>query len=130
MHNKIIKALSLGLLSTSVLFSSVAFAEKKKAEPKAENIDVTQQQVTKEELATIYVFSEMCQPLVKQDAAYKAGYARLLKEYLPNEKDPQAALKSLVKQSSFKKVLEQARQDAKNAGDKENLEICQDMKNY
>jgi hypothetical protein len=130
MNNKLVKTLSFAVLSTSLAFSATAFAEKKNATKSAENIDVTQQQVTKEELSTIFVLSEICPSLVKTDDAYKKGYDNLLKDYLPNEKNPQNALKSLVKQADFKSPLAQARQDAKKASKKENTEICEDVKNY
>ena len=131
MNNKLSKTLSLVLLSSSLVVSSWGFAAKEKASKNSgENIEVTQQQVTKEELAAIHVLSEICPSLIKVDDAFKTGYSNLLKDYLPNEKDPQAALKSVVKQKDFKAILEQARKDAKQAGKKENTEICEDVKKY
>lgn len=135
MQNKLMKLLSLGLVTASFVCAPAAFA--KKAEQKVEhkevpqeNIDVTQQTVSKDELAAIYVLSEICPSLIKQDDKYDAGYKRLLKEYMPNEKKPESSLKSLVKQSSFKQALTQARLDAKAAGDKGNTAVCEDVKNY
>ena len=122
--------LSVGLISASFAFVPTAFAEKTKATDIKENIDVTQQSVTKDELAAIYVLSEVCPALVKQDDQFNAGYSKLLKDYLPNEKTPETALKSLVKQSSFKDALKQARHDAKTAGDKGNKQVCEDVKDY
>lgn len=131
MQKKLNTLLTFGLLSLSVAFSATTFAAKnKEAKPADENIDVTQQNVTKDELAAIYVLSEVCPALVKQDKAFNAGYDRLLKEYLPNEKKPETALKSMVKQSSFKQALNQAREDAQKAGDAGNEAVCQDVKDY
>ncbi|WP_338558849.1 MCR_0457 family protein [Acinetobacter sp. KS-LM10] len=129
MQNKLTAMLAAGILSTSFAMSSTAFAEQNKADIK-ENIEVTQQNVTKDELAAIYVLSEVCPPLVPQDDKFKAGYNSLLKDYLPNEKSPDAALKSLVKQSAFKTALEQARLDAKTAGEQGNKKVCNDVKDY
>jgi spore coat protein CotF len=130
-QNKLLKLCSLALLSGSLAFTSTAFA--KKAEQKEvpqENIDVTNQQVTKDELAAIYVLTDICPSLIKQDKQFDAGLQRLLKDYLPTEKNPEKSLKSLVKQSSFKQALDQAQQDAKKAGNKANTEVCEDIKNY
>lgn len=130
-QNKILKLCSLALLSSTLAFVPTAFA--KKAEQKEvpqENIDVTNQQVTKDELAAIYVLSEVCPSLIKQDKKFDAGYTRLLKDYMPKEKNPESTLNALVKQTSFKQALDQARQDAKTAGDKGNSEVCEDVKDY
>lgn len=122
--------LSAGLVSASLAFTPTAFAEKANNNDIKENIEVTQQSVTKDELAAIYVLSEVCPPLVKQDDQFKKGYNNLLKDYLPQEKTPDVALKKLVKESSFKGALKQARADAKTAGDKGNLKVCSDVKDY
>ena len=129
MHNKIVKFFSFGLLSASLAFSATAFAEKK-TEPSAENIDVTQTTITKDELAAIYVLSEICPSLIQTDAKFDAGYARLLKDYLPQEKSPITAIKTTVQQPSFKDALTQARADVKSAGDKVNTQVCNDVKDY
>lgn len=130
MQNKLMGFLSVGLLSASFAFIPTAFAEKTKATDIKENIDVTQQSVTKDELAAIYVLSEVCPSLIKQDEKFNAGYSKLLKDYLPNEKSPENSLKNLVKQSSFNDALKQARLDAKTAGDKGNRQVCEDVKDY
>ena len=129
MSSKFAKLCAFGMLVSSMCLPQ-AFAADKKVNSGDENIDVTQQQVTKEELAAIYVLSEVCPSLVKQDKNFDEGYARLLKDYIPNENDPAKALKSLSKQKAFKSALKEARLDAKNAGDKGNTEVCQDVSNY
>lgn len=123
------------LLSVSLVMATLAFAPTAFAQPAAkadlkENIEVTQQSVTKDELAAIYVLSEVCPALVKQDDQFKKGYNNLLKDYLPQEKTPNTALQSLVKQSSFSEALKQARADAQSAGDKGNQKVCEDVKDY
>lgn len=129
MHNKIAKFCSFGLLSASIAFSATAFAEKK-PEASAENIDVTQTTITKDELAAIYVLSEICPSLIQTDDKFDAGYSKLLKDYLPQEKSPQTAIKTTVEQASFKEALAQARADVKSAGDKVNTQVCNDVKDY
>ena len=129
MKNRLIQFLSSSLLGSAVILSTAVSANPNKAADLKENIEVTQQKVTKDELAAIYVFSESCPSLV-EDSAFKAGYAKLLKDYLPNENSPQATLNNLIKQSDYKQALTQARLDAKNAGDKANIEVCEEIKNY
>lgn len=130
MQNKWVKSLALGILSTSFAITPLAFAEKQKPTASSENIDVTQQQVTKDELAAIYVLSEICPKLTQQDEQFKLGYARLLKEYMPAEKAAESTLNTLMKQSSYAPALQQARLDAKTAGDKQNREVCEDVKKF
>lgn len=129
MKIKFLKTLSFGLLSTTLMFSTITFAEKSNSS-KNENIDVTQLEVTKEELAAIYVLSEICPSLIKTDTAFKTGYDKLLKDYLPKQKNPDAVLKTLINQKGFESALKEARLDAKKAGKKNNTEICEDVKNY
>lgn len=54
-----------------------------------ENIEVTPlQKVTQQELAAIYVLSEVCPALIqdKDQTKFNQGYAKLAKEYMPAEK--------------------------------------------
>ncbi|SPL69908.1 MCR_0457 family protein [Acinetobacter stercoris] len=128
MQSKLVKIATLGILSCSFFLPQTFAATKKSAEE--ENIDVTQQQVTKEELAAIFVLSEVCPKIQGKNTKFTDGYKRLAKDYLPNEKNPVAALQSLSKQASFQEALKQARQDAKNAGEENNKQVCQDVINY
>ncbi|NHB57754.1 MCR_0457 family protein [Acinetobacter shaoyimingii] len=130
MNNQLSKTLAFLTLTSSMMLSTWGFAKDNTEKDKAENIDVTQQQVTKEELAAIYVLSEICPKLIKVDDEFKTGYTHLLKDYLPNEKSPQTTLNSLAKQKDFKAALKQARDDAKHATEKENQQICEDVKKY
>ena len=129
MHNKLAKFISLSLLSASLAFTTSTFAENK-TEASAENIDVTQKNITKDELAAIYVLSELCPTLIQTDDKFNAGYNRLLKDYLPQEKNPAAVIKSTVQQASYKEALAQAHADVKSAGDKVNTQVCNDVKDY
>lgn len=95
-----------------------------------ENIEITQQQITQEELAAIYVLSDICPALIGESAKFQQGYATLARDHLPQEKDPVAALKQLSRTAKFEKVLKEAQQDAKAAGDAENKQVCQDVMVY
>ena len=121
------KSLSLGLLTTALMTLSVTHA----ATQQDENIEVTPtQKITQQELAAIYVLSEVCPSLVKENDQFKKGYAKLAQEYLPQEQDPINALQKLSKQKNFKSILAEAKSDAKKAGDVKNKEICQELTTY
>lgn len=95
------------------------------------NIEVTPiQQVTSQELAAIYVISEVCPSLVSDQKKFNSGFEQLTQEYLPNEKKPVEALSKMVKTSDFKAILEEARSDAKNAGTEKNKAICEELVTY
>lgn len=129
--SRIQKLLLAMLVASAGLTTSNTFAASDKTEDAShENIDVTQINVTQEELAAIYVLSEICPSLLKKQTGFETGYANLLKDYLPQEKKPVDYLSNLSQQGHFKDVLKQARDDAKRAGDQANLEICQDVVNY
>ncbi|MFA3685859.1 hypothetical protein KWF13_01160 [Acinetobacter baumannii] len=134
MKKSLVQSLSVVLLMT---MATVGYAadKKKTAEKKTENenvVEVTPKQgTTPEELAAIQVLSEICPSLIgKKDAEFAQGYERLVKDYLPNEADPVAALEKRSKGKSFKKVLKEARNDAKAAGNEQNTLVCQDVKAY
>ncbi|WOE42780.1 MCR_0457 family protein [Acinetobacter chinensis] len=114
------------LTACSVISTSVSANS-----PADENIEVTPvQKITQEELAAIYVLSEVCPPIVDNKEKFAAGYQKLTKEYLPQEKDSVSALADLSKQKKFQSFLKEARSDAKNAGNAGNLKICQELTNY
>lgn len=128
--NTSLKQAALAITLSSLITLPSAYAATAQSEEHAENIEVTQQQVTTEELAAIFVLSEICPALIKKDQAFDQGYSNLLKEYLPQEKNPAASMSNLSKQASFQKALKEARSDAKKAGDTENTEVCKDVLNY
>lgn len=115
-------AYGLGLSMAFVLSSTQAAS--------TENIEVTQQQITQEELAAIYVLSDICPKLVGDNPQFKQGMAALAAEHLPQEKDPVAALKQLSQTAQFEKVLKEAQNDAQVAGDTENKQICEEIMTY
>ena len=130
MKKHIFAQLSLSLLIMSSLATSPVFAADKKTV--ADKIEVTpiSEDVTKEELAAIYVLSEICPSLIGKDLKFNKAYEKLVKAYLSNEDDAVDVLKKRVKSKDFKAALEEARNDAKAASDNDNLQICDDVRNY
>ncbi len=127
MKVSLLKSFSLGLFTTALMTVSVTHA----ATQKDENIEVTPlQKVTQQELAAIYVLSEVCPGLVKDKAQFEQGYSKLAQEYLPAEKDAVSTLSKLSQEKKFKPILAEARSDAKKAGDAKNQEICQELSAY
>ncbi|WEV48049.1 MULTISPECIES: MCR_0457 family protein [Acinetobacter] len=125
---RLLTVLFAGLIATTA--STLTLAKEKKSNDDATNIDVTPNQggVTQEELAAIYVLSEICPGYgFKKDEAYQSGYAELVKENMPGIQDPVRALQIRAKQKDFKPFLTQARADAKKAGDNQNKEICKEI---
>ena len=128
MKFNLIKTLVTGLTISVFLFSTAYAKEQKNTDD--ENIDVTQQQITHEELAAIYVLSDLCPKLVKDKKQFETGYAKLVHDYMPGQKNAVETLEKLSKEKSFKSVLKEARLDAKKAGDQENTEVCEDVSGY
>lgn len=127
MKLSLFKSACFGLFTTALMTLSVTHA----ATQKDENIEVTPlEKVTQQELAAIYVLSEVCPRLVKDQAKFEQGYAKLAQEYLPAEKNAVSSLAKLSKEKKFKSILSEARTDAKKAGDAKNLEICQELTTY
>lgn len=111
--------------------SSLIAITSAQAANKDENIEVTPlQQVTQQELAAIYVLSEVCPSLVSDQSQFENGYNTLAKEYLPQQKNPTEYLKSLSKEKKFKPILAEAQADAKKAGKAKNQEICKELSTY
>ena len=86
--------------------------------------------VTEEELAAIYVLAEICPTLITNQQDFQAGYQQLLQDYLPNIPNPSKALQDLSTEQKFIPILQEAKQDALNAGDIKNTQICQELTTY
>ncbi|ENU29544.1 hypothetical protein F991_02592 [Acinetobacter sp. CIP-A165] len=130
MKKNVFKTLGLSLLIASSALTPVAYAANAKHE--SENIEVTpmSQTTTQEELAAIYVLSEICPSLIDEDKKFTQGYERLVKEYLPKESKAVDVLNKRAKAKDFQNVLVEARKDAKAASDEKNRQICEDVRNY
>ena len=122
------KMLTLSLITASSFLMTQTFAAPNKA-ANEENIDVTQEQISMGEIATVYNLSLMCPSLIddKDNNKFKHNYDIELKKVLPNEANPQEAIKKLSKQKDFKTSLKQIQADSKRFGDKENKEMCQEV---
>lgn len=126
MNLNVMKKVILAVCSSSLIAIGSAHAANKD-----ENIEVTPlQQVTQQELAAIYVLSEVCPSLVSDQSQFENGYNTLTKEYLPQQKNPTEYLKSLSKEKKFKPILAEAQADAKKAGKAKNQEICKELSTY
>lgn len=126
MNLNVMKKVILAVCGSSLIAISSAHAANKD-----ENIEVTPlQQVTQQELAAIYVLSEICPSLVSDQSQFENGYNSLAKEYLPQQKNPTEYLKNLSKEKKFKPILAEAQADAKKAGKAKNQEICKELSTY
>jgi len=124
MKNPIFQALTFCAISAATLFGTSAFAAD-------ENINVTPtQQVTKQELAAIYVLSEICPSMVKDKSQFNQGYTKLVTEYMPGQRNPVESLNQMAKQNDFRNILAEAQSDAKKAGKKKNQVICNELTTY
>lgn len=124
---KYIKKVAFSIFATLALSTSLSHAAESND---LENIEVSNSDkgTSAEELAAIYVLSELCPQLGYQNSAsFKAGYASLVKEYLPNEQNPLGALNRKAKQQDFQNYLIEARKDADQAGDAQNKAICKEI---
>lgn len=124
MKNPIFQALTFCAISAATLLGTSAFAAD-------ENINVTPtQQVTKQELAAIYVLSEICPSMVKDKSHFNQGYTKLVTEYMPGQRNPVESLNQMAKQNDFRNILAEAQSDAKKAGKKKNQVICNELTTY
>jgi len=74
MKHTLIKSLSLSVVAGMTLWGSSVYAAN-------ENIEVTpSQEITKQELAAIYVLSEICPSMVKDKAKFNQCYNQLVTE--------------------------------------------------
>lgn len=124
MKNPIFQALTFCAISAATLLGTSAFAAD-------ENINVTPtQQVTKQELAAIYVLSEICPSMVKDKSQFNQGYTKLVTEYMPGQNKPVERLNQMAKQKDFRNILAEAQADAKKAGKQKNQVICDELTTY
>lgn len=93
-------------------------------------VDFDTQQTMPAELAAVAVLGEICPTLIQTDQAFKKGYNKVIKELLPNAKNPVAEFKLLTESNDYKEVMSIEREFAQNAGDEENKEICLAIQQY
>ena len=130
MKKNVFASLGLSLLITATVIMPATYAAEKKSN--TEKIEVTPMadNVSDQELAAIYVLSEICPSLIGKDLKFNKAYEQLVKAYLSNEDDAVDVLKKRANSKDFKAALKEARSDAKAASDDDNRQICDDVRNY
>jgi len=87
-----VKILTLSLITASSFLMSQTFAAPSKSAQvtNEENIDVTQEKISLNEIATVYNLSLLCPSLIdsKDNNKFKHNYNIELKKVLPNESNP------------------------------------------
>ena len=97
MNLNVMKKVILAVCGSSLIAIGSAHAANKD-----ENIEVTPlQQVTQQELAAIYVLSEVCPSLVSDQSQFENGYNTLAKEYLPQQKTQLNTSKASAKRKNL-----------------------------
>ncbi|ENV08069.1 MULTISPECIES: MCR_0457 family protein [Acinetobacter] len=130
MKKNVFKTLGLSFLIASSALAPTAFAAEKKSEPEKIEVTPMSDSVTKQELAAIYVLSEICPSLIGKDLKFNKAYDNLVKAYLNNEANAVETLNKRVKGKDYQEALKEARADAKAASDDDNRQICDDVRNY
>lgn len=130
MTKNVLKTLGLSFLLTSTAFSATTYAAEKKSETEKIEVTPTSENVTQQELAAIYVLSEICPPLIGKDLKFNKAYDNLVKAYLDNDPKAVDVLNKRAKSKDFQAALTEARNDAKAASDEDNRQICDDVRNY
>lgn len=112
------------LTTSSLVMFPIAYAQNN-------NVEVTPlAEVTPQELAALHVLNDICPTLVKDQQSFQKGYQRFLGDYLPHTKNPLQQLQTLSQHRQFQAILTEAKNDAKQAGDIKNTEICQEISVY
>ena len=120
----IFKMLLIGTMTAGSLALSPAFAADE------EQIEVSADQISLDEVATVYYLSKLCPPLVDDKKKFAKAYAVELKNILPNESNPQAAIEKMAKDKDFQQKLTEIAQFADKFGTEENTAMCQEISNY
>lgn len=119
------------LFSGATLLSPLSSAAENNSSTSA-NIEVVpdDEKTTQEELAAIFVLSEICPNLIGKSKAFDQGYARLVKDYWQDQGNPVQSLAARAQQDSFKKYLTEARQNAQSVSTQNNRDVCTDVIAY
>lgn len=130
MKKKVFASLGLSLLITATVIMPATYAAEKKSN--TEKIEVTPMadNVSDQELAAIYVLSEICPSLIGKDLKFNTAYENLAQAFLANEKDAVKMLNKRAKAKDFQVALTEARNDANAASEDDNRQICDDVRNY
>ena len=130
MKKNVFASLGLSLLITATVIMPATYAAEKKSN--TEKIEVTPMadNVSDQELAAIYVLSEICPSLIGKDLKFNTAYENLAQAFLANEKDAVKMLNIRAKAKDFQVALTEARNDANAASEDDNRQICDDVRNY
>ena len=130
MKKNVFASLGLSLLITATVVTPATYAAEKKSS--TEKIEVTPMadNVSDQELAAIYVLSEICPSLIGKDLKFNTAYENLAQAFLANEKDAVKMLNQRAKAKDFQVALTEARNDANAASEDDNRQICDDVRNY
>ena len=130
MKKNVFASLGLSLLITATVVTPATYAAEKKSS--TEKIEVTPMadNVSDQELAAIYVLSEICPSLIGKDLKFNTAYENLAQAFLANEKDAVKMLYKRAKAKDFQVALTEARNDANAASEDDNRQICDDVRNY
>ena len=130
MKKNVFASLGLSLLIAATVVMPATYAAEKKSS--TEKIEVTPMadNVSDQELAAIYVLSEICPSLIGKDLKFNTAYENLAQAFLANEKDAVKMLNKRAKAKDFQVALTEARNDANAASEDDNRQICDDVRNY
>ena len=130
MKKNVFASLGLSLLITATVVTPATYAAEKKSS--TEKIEVTPMadNVSDQELAAIYVLSEICPSLIGKDLKFNTAYENLAQAFLANEKDAVKMLNKRAKAKDFQVALTEARNDANAASEDDNRQICDEVRNY
>lgn len=119
------KKLSIGLVG--LLIANVAFAQP----PRSGNfaIDMSGLSTTKEEVAVLQVFSEICPPMLnkKQQQNFAQAYHVELQNLMPSISNPRMAIQYLATQQDYKQILDETRQWTLGFPNKDNKQVCVEL---
>ena len=86
--------------------------------------------ISEEEMAALYVLSQICPALVDDQQQLQQGYENILRDYIPQLKQPAKALQQLSQQPRFATILREAEVTARQAGEQQNRIICEEILAY
>lgn len=92
-------------------------------------IDMSDLSTTKEEVAVLQVFSEICPPMLnkKQQQSFAQAYNLELKNLMPSISEPRLAIQYLATQQDYKQILEETRQWTLGFPNTDNKQICVEL---
>ncbi|ELA08322.1 hypothetical protein MOMA_07161 [Moraxella macacae 0408225] len=92
-------------------------------------IDMSTLATTKEEVAVLQVFSEICPPMLtkKQQQGFAKAYNAELKSLMPSISDPRLAVQYLSTQQDYKQILNETRRWTLSFSNAENKRVCTEL---